>query len=101
MSSLFPIPGERTTKDYFWTWLGDTGADLISGDAVARDQGYTKASDSFIPVESTPFGQHIGTFQGWNHIDEHNSLFGLVGAGAADPLQVYRTHLNRLQLSGL
>lgn len=101
MSSLFSIPGERTTKDYFWTWLGDTGSDLITGDAVARDQGYTKASDSFIPVDSTPFGQHIGTFQGWNHIDEHNSLFGLVGAGAADPLQVYRTHLNRLQLSGL
>lgn len=101
MSSLFSIPGERTTPDQFWTWLGDTGADLISGRAVARDNGYTKASDAFIPVESTPFGQHVATFQGWNHIDEHNSLFGLVGAGAADPLQVYRSHLNRLQQGGL
>lgn len=101
MSSLHPIVGERTGPNYFWTWLGDTGADLISGDAVARDKGYTKTSDSFIPVESTPFGQHIATYPGWNHIDEHNSLFGLVGHGAADPLQVYRTHVNRLQASGL
>lgn len=101
MSSLFPIPGERTEPDYFWTWLGDTGADLIGGDAVARDVGYTKGSDAFIPVESTPFGQHIATYQGWNHVDEMNALFGLVGQGAADPVEVYRGHANRLQQSGL
>lgn len=101
MSSLHPIPGERTEPEFFWTWLGDTGADLINGDAVARDVGYTKSSDAFIPVESTPFGQHIATFQGWNHVDEMNALFGLVGHGAADPIEVYRSHANRLQLGGL
>jgi len=101
MSSLFPIPGERTEKNHMWEWIGDTGEDLISGDAVARDAGYTKASDAFIPVESTPFGQHVGTHNGWNHVDEMNALFGLVGAGADDPVEVYREHVNRLQLSGL
>ena len=101
MSSLYPIPGERTGKDHIWNWIGDTAEDLITGDAVARDVGYTKASDAFIPVESTPFGQHVGTHNGWNHVDEMNALFGLVGAGADDPVEVYREHLNRLQLSGL
>jgi len=101
MSSLFPVPGERTEKDHLWTWLGDTGEDLLYGDAVARDVGYTKAGDAFIPVESTPFGQHIATLEGWNHVDEMNALFGLVGQGSADPVEVYREHVNRLQLSGL
>ncbi len=101
MSSLHPIVGERTGPNYFWNWLGDTAEDLISGDPVARDKGYTKTSEAFIPVESTPFGQHIDTYSGWNHIDEHNSLFGLVGKGADDPLEVYRLHANRLQQSGL
>lgn len=101
MSSLYPIVGTRTGEDYLDNWLGDTIYDLVSGDAVARTQGYTGASDAFIPVDSTPFGQHIATYQGWNHVDETNGLWGLVGQGAADPIEVYRTHINRLQLSGL
>jgi len=108
MRSLFPIPGQRTEKDYMFTWLGDTAGDLLSGDTVEvnydsnnQSIGYTKASDAFIPVESTPFGQHIATFEGWNHVDETNGLWGLVGQGAANPIDVYREHINRLQLSGL
>ena len=101
MSSLFPIVGERTEEPYLADWLTDTAVDLVTGDAVARSQGYKKASDAFIPVDSTPFGQHIATYQGWNHVDETNGLWGLVGQGAANPIDVYRTHINRLQNNGL
>jgi triacylglycerol esterase/lipase EstA (alpha/beta hydrolase family) len=106
VNSLHPLPGQRTDKDHFWTWLLNTGETLITGSPVEvnpniTDQGYSKASDAFIPVESTPFGQHIATFPGWNHVDEINALFGLVGEGSADPVAVYRGHINRLQANGL
>lgn len=106
MSSLHHIPGQRTGQEHLATWLWMTGEDLLTGSAVDKDvtrndTGYTKASDAFIPVESTPFGQHIATFPGWNHVDEMNALFGLVGVGSADPVAVYRGHANRLQASGL
>lgn len=37
----------------------------------------------------------------WNHIDEINHLFGIRGWGAANPVSVYRTHVNRLKKLGL
>ena len=37
----------------------------------------------------------------WNHIDEMNHIFGLLGKGAPDPVAFYRTQANRLKLKGL
>lgn len=37
----------------------------------------------------------------WNHVDEINQMFGIVGWGAANPLSVYRSHVNRLKKKGL
>ena len=36
----------------------------------------------------------------WNHIDEMNHVFGLIGKGAPDPVQFYLSQANRLKLLG-
>ena len=101
INSLFRLPGERSEWTYFDNWVIDTGSKLFSGNPIARDQGYTKDSDSFIPVDSTKFGQYVGTFGPWNHVDETNGIAGMRDPSSVDPIEVYRGHLNRLQLSGL
>jgi triacylglycerol esterase/lipase EstA (alpha/beta hydrolase family) len=101
LNSMFVIPGERTDESYFTTWLSDTAVDLWNRDPVARDKGYTRDSDAFIPVDSSKFGEYIGTFGPWNHIDEQNGLFGWLDATAEDPITIYRNHINRLQRAGL
>jgi triacylglycerol lipase len=50
-------------------------------------------------------GSHLGTVirddYPYNHIDEANMIFGLVGLFAPSPLELYRTHANRLKSAGL
>jgi triacylglycerol lipase len=50
-------------------------------------------------------GSHLGTVirddYPYNHIDEANMIFGLVGPFAPNPLELYRVHANRLKLAGL
>ena len=101
INSLFRLPGERTDWTYADNWIVDTGLKLFSGNPIARDQGYTKDSDSFIPLDSTKFGEFVGTFARWNHVDETNGIAGMRDPSSMDPIEVYRGHLNRLQLSGL
>lgn len=49
-------------------------------------------------------GAHLGKVirddYPWNHIDEMNHIFGLIGKGAPDPVQFYLSQANRLKLLG-
>ena len=50
---------------------------------------------------SSRFGKVIRDTHRWNHLDEVNQLLGIRSVFAADPVQVYREHANRLKLQGL
>ena len=68
-------------------------------DAAMLDS--TTPSDGVITVCSARFGKVIRDDYPWNHIDEMNHIFGLLGKGAPDPVAFYRTQANRLKLKGL
>lgn len=68
--------------------------DLLHGETV-------EPSDGFMPVCTTHWGQVIRDTYPWNHYDEINQLFGLIGIGAPDPVSFYVQQANRLKLLGL
>jgi triacylglycerol lipase len=68
--------------------------DLLHGETV-------EPSDGFMPVCTTHWGQVIRDTYPWNHYDEINQLFGLIGLGAPDPVSFYVQQANRLKLLGL
>lgn len=59
------------------------------------------ANDGIVSVCSAKFGKTIRDDFPWNHLDEVNLLFGITGAFAPNPVDVYRQHANRLKLQGL
>lgn len=58
-------------------------------------------SDGLVPVCSTHWGKVLRDDYPWNHFDEMNHVFGLIGSGAPDPVLFYRQQVNRLKLKGL
>lgn len=69
-------------------------ADLIMTEA---DQ----PSDGLVLVCSAKWGKVLRADYPWNHFDEINQVFGLLGKGAPDPVLFYRQQANRLKLQGL
>lgn len=60
-----------------------------------------KANDGLVDRCSSRWGEVLRDNYPWNHMDEVNQSFGLRGWGSPDPVAVYRSHANRLKLSGL
>jgi triacylglycerol lipase len=58
-------------------------------------------SDGLVLVCSAKWGKVLRVDYPWNHFDEINQVFGLIGKGAPDPLLFYRQQANRLKLQGL
>jgi triacylglycerol lipase len=58
-------------------------------------------NDGLVSVCSSLYGNVMSTTYKWNHLDEVNQLFGILGAHAADPVAVIRAHANRLKLQGV
>lgn len=58
-------------------------------------------NDGLVPRCSAKYGKTIRDNYNWNHLDEVNQLLGLKSVLAADPVDVYRQHANRLKLQGL
>ncbi len=58
-------------------------------------------SDGLVPVCSAKWGKVLRADYPWNHFDEVNQVFGLIGKGAPDPVVFYRMQVNRLKLLGL
>lgn len=86
---------------YFYSVTGNkpkTNAWDISDAAMV--EGATP-SDGVIPVCAAHFGKVLRNDYPWNHIDEMNHVFGLIGKGAPDPVAFYRTQANRLKLKGV
>ena len=58
-------------------------------------------NDGLVSVCSALFGQVLSTSYHWNHVDEINQVFGVLGQNAEDPVAAIRAHANRLKLQGL
>jgi triacylglycerol esterase/lipase EstA (alpha/beta hydrolase family) len=110
------LAGAQTDEGHFLQWIAPVGLNIITnilfptplsleGIVTSRieagDSGYRAQSDSFIPVDSSRFGEYLGAYDKWNHLDEINGFFGMVSGDSDDPLAVYRSHANRLQNGGL
>lgn len=68
--------------------------DLVVGDLGAP-------SDGVVTQCAAAWGKVIRNDYPWNHFDEVNQAFGLIGKGAPDPVAFYRSHAGRLKLLGL
>ena len=73
---------------------------LLSTGAVMINRN-PEPNDGLVSVCSSLYGNVLSTRYRWNHLDEINQLFGLIGQNAEDPVAVIRTHANRLKLQGL
>lgn len=58
-------------------------------------------SDGLVTVCSAHWGKVLRDDYPWNHLDEVNQVFGLIGKGAPDPVAFYVQQANRLKLKGL
>lgn len=61
----------------------------------------SEPSDGAVEVCSAHFGKVIRDTYPWNHFDEMNHVFGLVGSNAPSPVRFYVQHANRLKGLGL
>lgn len=64
-------------------------------------QQLSEPSDGAIVSCAARLGKVIRADYPWNHIDEMNHIFGLIGKGAPSPAQFYLTHATRLKLAGV
>ncbi|WP_290901088.1 triacylglycerol lipase [Aquabacterium sp.] len=64
-------------------------------------QQTVEPGDGAIIACAAHLGKVIRDDYPWNHIDEMNHIFGLIGKGAPDPAQFYLTHATRLRLAGV
>ncbi|OGA84850.1 MAG: hypothetical protein A2711_03990 [Burkholderiales bacterium RIFCSPHIGHO2_01_FULL_63_240] len=64
-------------------------------------QELSEPSDGAIISCAARLGKVIRADYPWNHIDEMNHIFGLIGKGAPSPAQFYLTHATRLKLAGV
>lgn len=71
------------------------------GEQLLKQMQQWAARDGAIPVCAAHFGKVLRDDYPWNHIDEMNHVFGLIGKGAPYPVAFYRTQANRLKLKGL
>lgn len=68
-------------------------------DLVVDDLGVP--SDGVVTQCAAAWGKVIRNDYPWNHFDEVNQAFGLIGKGAPDPVAFYRSQASRLKLLGL
>ena len=61
----------------------------------------TEPNDGLVGRCASHWGKVVKDNYPWNHIDEINHVFGLIGSGAPDPVEFYRQHANRLKWAGV
>lgn len=62
---------------------------------------FEEANDGLVAACSMKLGDVISVDYQHNHLDEINQVLGVVGRNAADPVELYRQHANRLKQAGL
>ena len=101
--------GDKVTKNgiYHYFWIGNQQATMpcisqISTVVTLASQLIKpQENDGALPLCSGRYGQIIRQDYKYNHFDEVNHFFGMIGVFAQDPVTLYRQHANRLKLQGL
>ncbi|MEJ5895657.1 hypothetical protein WIT60_02205 [Aquabacterium sp. G14] len=83
-----------SVKTNFWD-ISDTLLDTFAS------KYFTEAHDGLVGRCASHWGKVLKDNYDWNHLDEINQVFGLVGRNAPSPLAFYVQHANRLKLVGL
>lgn len=88
----YSISGNRSFTNFFDSAdYGLAAAGLLFGDQ----------NDGLVGRCSSHLGKVLKDNYTWNHADAVNQTNGLRGWGSANPVEVYRTHVNRLKRKGL
>ncbi|MDX9842577.1 MAG: triacylglycerol lipase [Aquabacterium sp.] len=83
-----------SVKTNFWD-ISDALLDTFAS------QYFTEAHDGLVGRCASHWGKVLKDNYDWNHLDEINQVFGLVGRNAPSPLAFYVQHANRLKQVGL
>lgn len=91
---------------HYYSWSGNKAGtnildplDLMHRIATVNIPG--DDDDGFVPRCSSHLGKVIRDDYPMNHLDQMNWFLTLRGADAPDPVNLYRSHANRLKLQGL
>ena len=102
--SLFGVRGAKDTSlsgPLDPALFADPATLALFGTGTVMVNRNTGPNDGLVSLCSALYGNVLSTSYHWNHLDEINQLFGLLGQNAEDPIAVIRTHANRLKLQGL
>jgi triacylglycerol lipase len=84
------------------TWVASNVLDLTDPVLVLSSAFFGfSANDGLVGRCSSHWGVVLRDDYPWNHLDEVNQAFGLRGLFTPDPVQFYRSQVNRLKLAGL
>lgn len=89
---------------YYYSFMGNSPFNTIldpTDYGMLASSIFAGEGDGVAGRCSSRFGKVIRDTYAWNHLDEVNQLLGIRGIFSADPVQVYRQHVNRLKLQGL
>jgi triacylglycerol lipase len=94
--------GANKVKDIYYFSVAGQGVKTNAWDVSDLAMvSASEPSDGAVIACGAHFGKVIRDDFPWNHIDEMNHVFGLIGKGAPDPVQFYVGQANRLKLLGL
>lgn len=83
-----------SVKTSFWD-ISDTLLDTFAS------KYFTEEHDGLVGRCASHWGKVLKDNYNWNHLDEINHVFGLLGRNAPSPLAFYVQHANRLKQAGL
>ena len=88
---------------YSWSGTGvlTNVLDVTDAGLFLSSLVYPEANDGLVGHCSAHFGTVIRDDYRLNHLDEVNQLLGLTALFGTDPVELFRTHANRLKLKGL
>lgn len=89
----------------YYSWGGNV-VETNSWDAsdwllAETGAAFDEPNDGLVSACSQKLGKVISVEYQHNHLDQINQVFGLLARNAADPVELYRQHANRLKNAGL
>ena len=86
---------------YYYSVAGNAPKTNAWDPSDALFKPMTVPSDGLVTVCAAHWGRVLRDDYPWNHLDEVNQVFGLIGQGAPDPVAFYVQQASRLKGKGL
>ena len=93
-TSVTGVMDSANVKDPTTVALAGVGSFMLTHLGAGPNDGVVEACRAL-------YGQVLSSSYHWNHLDEVNQEFGVLGGNAEDPVAVIRNHVNRLKNQGL